>query len=59
MKLLNQEILRVILLNTRHRHISTVEVSRGTINESLAHPREIFRPIISHSAYAFVLVHNL
>jgi DNA repair protein RadC len=58
MKLLNQEVLRVILLNTRYRHLSTVEISRGTINESLAHPREIFRPVISLSAYAFVLVHN-
>jgi DNA repair protein RadC len=58
MKLLNQEVLRVILLNTRYRHVSTLEITRGTINESLAHPREIFRPIISHSAFAFVLVHN-
>jgi DNA repair protein RadC len=58
MKLLNQEVLRVILLNTRYRHVSTIEITRGTINESLAHSREIFRPIISHSAYAFILVHN-
>jgi DNA repair protein RadC len=28
------------------------------VNESLAAPREIFRPAILHSAYAFVLVHN-
>jgi DNA repair protein RadC len=58
MKLLNQEVLRVFLLNTRYRHLSTVEISRGTINESLAHPRDIFRPVIAQSAYAFVLVHN-
>jgi DNA repair protein RadC len=59
MKLFNQEVLRVILLNTRYRHISTLEISKGIINESLAHPREIFRPVISQSAYAFVLAHNL
>jgi integrase len=35
-----------------------VEISRGTINESLAHAREIFRPVIAQSAYVFVLVHN-
>jgi DNA repair protein RadC len=58
MKLFNQEVLRVILLDTRYRHISTVEISKGTINESLAHPREIFRPVIALSAFAFVLVHN-
>jgi DNA repair protein RadC len=58
MKLFNQEILRVILLDTRYRHISTVEISKGSINESLAHPRDIFRPVIGQSAFAFVLVHN-
>ncbi len=44
MKLFNQEVLRVILLDTRYRHISTVEITKGSINESLAHPRDIFRP---------------
>jgi DNA repair protein RadC len=58
MKLFNQEVLRVILLDTRYRHISTVEITKGSINESLAHPRDIFRPVIGQSAYAFVLVHN-
>jgi DNA repair protein RadC len=58
MKLFNQEVLRVILLDTRYRHSSTVEISKGSINESLAHPRDIFRPIIGHASYAFVLVHN-
>jgi RadC-like JAB domain len=55
MKLFNQEVLRVILLDTRYRHISTVEITKGSINESLAHPRDIFRPVIGQSAYAFVL----
>ena len=58
MKLFNQEVLRVILLDTRYRHISTVEITKGSINESLAHPRDIFRLFIGQSAYAFVLVHN-
>ena len=58
MKLFNQEVLRVILLDTRYRHISTVEITKGSINESLAYPRDIFRPVIGRSAFAFVLVHN-
>jgi DNA repair protein RadC len=33
-----------------------VDIARGTVNESLAAPREIFRPAIIHSAFA--LVHN-
>ena len=59
MKLFRQEVLRVILLDARFRQISIVEISKGTINECLAHPREIFRPVILHGAYAFVLAHNL
>jgi hypothetical protein len=59
MKLFNQEVLRVILLDARYRHISTVEITKGSINESLAYPRDIFRPVIGQSAYAFVLAHNL
>jgi len=55
---LPRESLRVVLLDTRHRLLHMEEISLGTINESLAHPREILRPAISHGAYAFVLVHN-
>ena len=44
MKLFNQEVLRGILLDARYRHISTVEITKGSINESLAYPRDIFLP---------------
>ena len=39
----NQKVLRVILLNTRYQH-STAEITKGSINESLAYPRDIFVP---------------
>jgi DNA repair protein RadC len=58
MHMFNQEVLRVLLLNARFRLITSSDVCKGTLNESVAHPREIFRPAIVHSAYAFVLVHN-
>jgi DNA repair protein RadC len=50
--------VRVVLLDTQNRCITKVDIARGTVNESLAGPREIFRSAIIHSAYAFVLVHN-
>ena len=56
MKFFNQEVLRVILLDTRYRHISAVEITKGSINESLANPRDIFRPVIGQSAFAFLLL---
>jgi DNA repair protein RadC len=58
MKLFSQEVLRVILLDSRQRLIATADVTKGSVNECLAHPREIFRPVIVHSAFSFVLVHN-
>lgn len=30
----------------------------GSLNESIAHPREIFRPAIAAAAYAVIVVHN-
>jgi DNA repair protein RadC len=58
MQAFQQEVLRVVLLDTRFRRITAVDITKGTVNESLAHPREIFRPAISHSAFALVVVHN-
>jgi len=55
---LRQESLRVILLDTRYRLMRVENVSTGTVNESIADPREVFRPILIHNAYALILVHN-
>jgi DNA repair protein RadC len=52
------ETLQVILLNTKLSSVGVVEVSRGTINETLVHPREVLKPVIARAAYGFVLVHN-
>src|SRR5207247_3581979 len=58
MRRLRTESLRVILLDTRYRLLHIQEVSVGSLNESIAHPREIFRPAITYSAYAVIVVHN-
>jgi DNA repair protein RadC len=58
MKLFNQEVLRVICSHMGYRHISTVELTKGSINESFAHPRDIYQPVIGKSAFALVLVYN-
>ena len=58
MRLLSQESLRVLLLDTRFHLIRIEEISLGSLNECVAHPREIMRGCISHSAYAFILAHN-
>jgi len=58
MRMLRTEEMRVILLDTRYRLIRVEGISSGTVNESIAHPREIFRPAVIASAYAVVVVHN-
>ena len=58
MRALRQESLRVVLLNTKYHLIRVEQVSLGTMNESLAHPREIFRPALIYSAHAIVVAHN-
>ena len=58
MRMLRKESLRVILLDTRYHLIRSEEVSIGSLNESIAHPRDIFHPAVSASAYAVIVVHN-
>ena len=58
MKGFHQEAVRVVLLDSQLRCITKVEIAKGTVNECFAHPREVFRPAITHSSYGFVLVHN-
>ncbi|MEO6848241.1 MAG: DNA repair protein RadC [Chthoniobacterales bacterium] len=55
---LHHESLRILLLDTRLNLIRFEEISRGSLNESIAHPREILRPALIYSAYGIVLVHN-
>lgn len=58
MQALGHESLRVLLLNSRLLMTRQEEVFRGTVNETVAHPREIFQKVILHKAYGFAVVHN-
>jgi DNA repair protein RadC len=52
------ETFQVLLLNTRRRLIRVEEISQGTLDTILVHPREVFKSAISARAAALVLVHN-
>ena len=58
LRMLTRESLRVLLVDTKYQLLRIEEISLGSLNESIAHPREIFRPAVLHSAYAIILVHN-
>lgn len=55
---LNHEEFYIVLVNAKLRRIREVLVSQGTLQGSLAHPREVFKEAIRESAYAMALVHN-
>lgn len=56
MKVLKQEEMRVLLLDTRNNVRKVYTVSKGTLNNSLVHAREVFREAIKASANSIVLV---
>ncbi len=58
MRALSQESVRLVLLDNRANLVHIDEVTRGTLNECIAHPRDIFRTVIAWSAASFILVHN-
>ncbi len=55
---LDREVLCAINLRTDGVPISCNFVSMGTLNESMAHPREIFKAAILSNAASIMLVHN-
>ena len=58
MQALEQEELRVILLNTRNRVDIVDSVYRGSLNSSQVRVGEIFRKAIRRNAAAIIVVHN-
>ncbi|MEI6390711.1 MAG: DNA repair protein RadC [Verrucomicrobiota bacterium] len=52
------ETFQILLLNTRRRLIRLAEISDGTLDTLLVHPREVFEKAISAGAAAIVLAHN-
>ena len=52
------ETFQILLLNTRRRLIRVEQVSQGTLDTILVHPREVFKSAIAARAATIVLVHN-
>ncbi len=58
MSALEQEHLRVILLDTRNRVLEIVEIYKGSVNSSQVQVGEIFKSAIRRNAPALIVVHN-
>ena len=53
-----KEYFLVLLLDGKNRIIRRVQISEGSLNQSIVHPREVFTPAVKEAAAAVILVHN-
>jgi len=58
MRFLEKEYLKAILLDTKNQVISIENISVGSLNASIVHPREFFNPAIRRSSASIILAHN-
>ena len=58
MSLLEQEYLKVIVLNTRNHVLDIVEVTHGSVNSSQVRVAEVLRPAVERNSPAIIVVHN-
>ena len=52
------EVMYVLMLDAQNNVRGLQEVTRGILNSSLVHPREIFRLAIVHGAAGIIVAHN-
>ena len=55
---LDQEHLKVLLLNTKNEVLSIQEIYVGNVNSSMVRPAEVFRPAVRDNAPSIIVVHN-
>ena len=53
-----KEYFLAVLLDTRNQLIKVAEISVGSLDSSIVHPREVFKEAISASAASVIFVHN-
>jgi DNA repair protein RadC len=53
-----REMVVAVMLNTRLAATGHSLVSIGSLNESIVHPRDVFRAAVTMGSYAIVLMHN-
>ena len=53
-----KEHFAILLLDTKNQIIAFPDISIGSLNASIVHPREVFRCAINHFASSMILVHN-
>lgn len=55
---LQQEEFHILLLDTQNQVLRQLQVTRGTLDASLVHPREVIGPALRACAASLILIHN-
>jgi DNA repair protein RadC len=55
---MRREQFRALYLDNRQRLVADEVISIGTLTSAILHPREVFRPALTHRAVSVILVHN-
>lgn len=58
MRYLKKEHFKVVFLNIKNIVIDISNLSIGTLNSSIVHPREVFYDAIKKTAYSMIICHN-
>ncbi|MCX6601359.1 MAG: DNA repair protein RadC [bacterium] len=58
MRALRREQFRGLYLNNRQKLVADEVISIGTLTNAILHPREVFRPALTHHAVSLILIHN-
>jgi DNA repair protein RadC len=58
MRDLKQEVFMVLCLSSSNKIIQERTITKGLLNSSLTHPREVFREAILENAASVILLHN-
>lgn len=58
MSFLKQEVLKLIMLDTKNNIIGIKDVFKGSLNTSIVHPREIFKEAIKKSSSSIIICYN-
>ncbi len=54
----DQEEFHLILLDTRNRFLRSEMITRGTLDRSSVHPREVYRRAVRHDCARIIVAHN-
>lgn len=58
MRYLRKEVFKTILLDTKNQVIKIVDISMGSLNSSIVHPREVFSEAVKCGSNSVIFVHN-